>query len=176
MSRVPHDGRALFPAARRGEHWAQEEITLLLRAYARHVCRGGSLGGERGLTWEDLAQEAGRKFFTRGLALFRPGGPERAYLYAIVRTTYLQLSRSAIRRREREAGGTAIGSPGTNPESRTQLHSILQRLSAECRELLARLYFDGATYAQLSLDLDLAESSVRARASRCLSKAREIVT
>ena len=176
MSFAAHEGDALFPAAQRGERWAQEEITQLLRAYARHVCRGGSIGRERGLTWEDVAQDAGRKFFTVGLERFRPGGPERAYLYAIVRTTYLQLSRSAYRRQEREAAAKATGRIGPNPETRTQLHSILTRLSQDCRALLARLYFDGATYPELALELDLAESSVRARASRCLGKARKLVT
>ncbi len=167
---------SLIEAAKGGAAWAERELAELLRGYSRHVCRGTGPGGDAGLSWEDVAQEASRRVFTVGLERYRPGGPERAYLYAIVRSTYLQMARGARRRQAREEGGTALGTAGDDPERRTLLHGILARLDGACRHLLARLFFDGAGYADLAIELNLAESSVRARASRCLGRAREIAT
>lgn len=167
---------SMIAAARDGDPRAQEEIVQLMRSFARHVCRGRWEGSMPGADWEDVAQEASHKFFTVGIERFLAGGPERSYLYAIVRRTYLQLSRSAWRRRQREETGEALGHGAPNPETRTTLHRILSRLSDTCRELLARLYFDGADYSELAAELRIAESSVRARASRCLKGARELAS
>ena len=100
----------------------------------------------------------------------------RSYLYTIVRTTFLELVRRTWRRQQREAENPIEPPPPSNPETQTGLHRILARLSEVCRELLERLYFDGTTYAELAAEMNLAESSVRARASRCLGKARDLVS
>ncbi len=164
----------LLDAARRGDPGAAEELADLIRGYARHVCRGRSPGPDAGLTWEDVAQEASRRLFQVGLKQARPGGPVRSYLYAIVRSVYLQMIRGASRRVRREQEGEAWIRSAPSPERRTLLHRILIRLSDDCRHLLARLYFDGAGYDELAAELHMAESSVRAKASRCLGRAREI--
>ena len=140
------------------------------------MCWGTGPGGDAGLTWEDVAQEASRRVFTVGLEQYRPGGPERAYIYAIVRSVYLQIARSARRRRAREEDGTAMGTAGEDPERRTLLYRILTQLSQDCRHLLERLYFDGASYPELAAEWNMAESSVRARASRCMGRAREVAS
>jgi RNA polymerase sigma factor (sigma-70 family) len=171
---VAAGNQPLIAAARQGESWAQRELAELIRGYARHVCWGTGPGGDAGLSWEDVAQEASRRMFTVGFEQYRAGGPERAYVYAIVRSTYLQMGRSARRRRAREEGGTALGAAGEDPERRTLLFGILTRLDEACRHLLERLYFDGANYAELASELNMAESSVRARSSRCMGRAREI--
>lgn len=163
-------------AARNGDPEAQQELAELIRAYAHHVCHGGKAVGIADLDWEDVAQEASRQFFSIGVARFRSGGPVRSYLYSIVRSTYLQMSRSAWRRRLREQRGTAHGHLPPNPEFHTYLHRVLAQLSEACQELLERLYFDGATYAELAVELNLTESSVRARATRCLQSARALAT
>jgi DNA-directed RNA polymerase specialized sigma24 family protein len=51
---------------------------------------------------------------------------------------------------------------------------ILERLQEECRELLTRVFLHEVPYPQLANDLDLAESSVRAKVSRCVRRAREL--
>ena len=181
MGRRPATGKTrqvdtLIEAARHGERDAEEEIAQLIRAYSRHVCRSGASSNMPDIDWEDVAQEASRKFFAVGIKQFRPGGPVRSYLYSIVRTTFLELVRRSWRRKQREEQSTIMPAPPDNPETQTLLHRILSRLPEVCRELLARLYFDGATYAELAVELNLAESSVRARSSRCLGKARNLVS
>ncbi len=181
LGRPPLTGKtervnSLIEAARRGERDAEEEIAQLIRSYSRHVCRSGASSNMPDLDWEDVAQEASRRFFAVGITQFRPGGPVRSYLYSIVRTTFLELVRRTWRRQQREEQAAITPPPPDNPETQTLLHSILSRLPELCRELLQRLYFDGATYAELSLELNLAESSVRARSSRCLGKARDFVS
>lgn len=168
----------LLEEAARGARPAQEEVMRVLRAYARHICRGRGPGGAPDLDWEDVAQEAGRRMFAVGLERYRSGSPVAAYLYAYVKTAYLHLARGASRRLRREESAEVAepASLAPNPETQTMLHSILARLSRECRELLARLYFDGATYGDLAAETGLVESSVRARASRCLGSAREVVS
>lgn len=176
---VARTDETLVAAARRGERWAEEELFGLVRAFARHVCGKSAGASLPEVDWEDVAQEAGRRFFAVGLDRFKLGGPVKIYVYAFVRSAYLQMQRSAWRRRRREdAAAPAIDEPGqaADPETRTLLHGILKRLSAECRELLGQLYFDGATYAELAAGLGLADSSLRARTSRCLKKARDIVS
>ena len=50
----------------------------------------------------------------------------------------------------------------------------LSRLDDGCRELLARTFLEDIPYSQLATDMGLAESSVRAKVSRCLGRAREL--
>ncbi len=162
-------------AARRGESWAEEEIARLIRIFARHVCGANRLAGIPELDWEDVAQEAGHRFFTTGIERFRSGNSGRSYLYAFVKRAYLHLSRGAWRRKQREQKVEPADNEPPNPEVRTVLYGILERLSDSCRTLLQRLYFDGAPYNELAGELELAESSVRARASRCMRKAKDLV-
>lgn len=163
-------------AARRGERWAEEEITRRMQRYARHVCGGQRASGIPELDWEDVAQEAATRFFTVGIHRFRSGESENAYLYAFTRRAYLHVSRGAWRRKQRESAVEPHDRGESNPETRTLLGQILGSLSQACQELLQRLYFDGATYGELATDLGLKESSVRARASRCLGNARDHVS
>jgi RNA polymerase sigma factor (sigma-70 family) len=165
---------ALVEAARRGDGPAQRTIHDLIRSFARHICRKTSASGLQDLDWEDVAQEAGRRFFSTGVERFRPGGEFKAYVYKYVLTTHLHLSRTAYRRKLRELKAEPPRPGFPNPEMTTTLHLILSKLSSECHLLLQRLYYDGVTYTQLALDLAMAESSVRSKTSRCLRRAREI--
>lgn len=166
------NGRAggVMEAAQRGERWAEEEITRLVRQFARHVCRGSGQGAEP--DWEDVAQEACRRVFSGALESFRPGGAERSYLYSIVKATRIQIYRSASRRQKRESAVEIEDRIEPRAERQTLLHRILSRLPQACRELLQRAFFDGASTAELSQELGLAESSVRSKLTRCLQQAR----
>lgn len=167
----------LIQAARRRERWAEEEIARTIQSFARHLCRGRGSPTSPEPEWEDVAQEACRRFFASGLAGFRAGGPERGYLYSIVKATRIQIHRSMARRarRETEAVGGLDDRRAPDAESTTLLHRILRRLSSACAELLERAFLDGASYADLAAEMGMAESSVRSKVTRCLQKARELV-
>jgi RNA polymerase sigma factor (sigma-70 family) len=176
MSQATEPGRApLIEAARRGERWAQDEVVHMLQGFARHVLRWGGSGLASELDSEDLAQEASRRFFGSAMDTYRGQGSERSFLYSIVKATYLQIWRSYDRRKRREQ----ISAPQdvaveANPTARLDVLLIFRRLGSPCRELLERLYLDGATHGELAAELDLEESSVRAKVSRCLRRAREV--
>jgi RNA polymerase sigma factor (sigma-70 family) len=168
--------RLRFAAARNGERWAQEEIVELVSRFARHVCTQlqGSLAAEVG--WEDVAQEANRRVFTVGLAQYGGAGSEESYLYTIVKSTLVMIARSSQRRRKREEA-TAADDPvdRADPHARLEADRILSRLEERCRELLRRVFLEETPYDRLAAELQLAESSVRAKVSRCLGRARELV-
>ena len=171
MSGLFHDLRARDPAA-------QAEADRVIRRFARLVCRGGGPPGAPDLDWEDVAQEAYRKLFSVGLDQYRGGGTESSYLYSIVKATVIQMARSADRRQRRE---TALSSNDPAPRSMDpvamlDVRRVLATLDPGCRELIERFFLRDETHADLARDLGLVESSVRARLSRCLKRAREIAT
>jgi RNA polymerase sigma factor (sigma-70 family) len=164
----------LFDRALRGENAAQSEIHGIIRRIARAISLRGGPGGAD-LDWEDVAQEASRRFFSQGIRQYRGDGSEESFLYGIVRTTVLLVARQAIRRREREASPDFLGTTVVRPqEHRIDARLILDRLDPECARLLEQVYLHDTPYAALADDLGLQESAVRVRVSRCLRKAMEI--
>jgi RNA polymerase sigma-70 factor (ECF subfamily) len=170
----------IIQSAQRGEPSAQEEISRIVQGLARYICSGRTPGGAPELNWEDVAQEACRYFFSVGVRQYRGEGSERSYLYSIVKTTWLQLARGAARRRLREAKAVtdAEMTGAENLQARLDVDrtvlNLLERLDESCRELLKRMFLDGASYGELALELGLAQSSVRAKVSRCIRRAREL--
>lgn len=168
---------SLFEASSRGDRAGQEEIARLMRHFARVLCRGGGPPGAPDLDWEDVAQEALRKLFHVGLGQYRGQGSEKSYLFSIVKCTMIQMARTAHRRRRREANAVAEDLvPPHNPGPRMLVTRILNLVSAECRELLERVFLYGEPYAELAHALAMEESSVRAKVSRCIRKARTAMT
>lgn len=166
--------------ARRGEPSAVREIATLIRGFARYLS-GTDLrsAGASEIDWEDVAQEASRKFFAAGIHQYR-GGNERSYVYTVVKSTWIQLVRSALRRRgrEKQVAADALTEAPRPPEAvmKATVERILARLDGSCRELLERAFLDGVTYPELSAAMGLAESSVRSKVSRCIRRARELCT
>lgn len=150
----------------------------MIRGFARHVC-GNDLrsAGAPEIDWEDVAQEASRRFFAAGIRQYG-GGNERSYVFRIVKSTWIQLARGASRRRAREkvAAAEALSDLPRSEEGvlKAAVAGVLARLDAACRELLERAFLDGAPYAELAAAAGLAESSVRAKVSRCIRRAREL--
>jgi len=164
-----------FAAARRGERWAQEEIQALIEGYARHVCRSAGDRLRADLSWEDVAQEAGARFFAVGLRQYGGQGSEESYLFTIVKSSLLQRARSADRRKKREEASTPMDRVAMpEGDDRLEAQSLLARLDEACRDLLHSAFLLDIPYAQIADDLELAESSVRAKVSRCLRRAREL--
>ena len=70
------------------------------------------------------------------------------------------------------AGGPAPVAPESG--ARLEVRRILAALDPPCREIIQRALLQDEPYADLARELGLAESSVRARLSRCLQKARRL--
>jgi RNA polymerase sigma factor (sigma-70 family) len=164
-----------FDAARRGERWAEEEIHALIEGFARHACSRSGPRLAADLAWEDVAQEASVNFFSVGLSQYGGQGSEESYLYTLVKTTLLQRVRGADRRKKREELSVSFQRVAL-PASfdRLEVDSILALLDEICRELLRQSFLSDTPYPQLAARMGLAESSVRAKVSRCLRRAREL--
>lgn len=172
---IPLRMRELFERAAAGDSSAQEELAGEIRRIARAVCRGKGPGGAD-VDWEDVAQEASSHFFAVAIHQFRKRGAETSYLYAIVRTTFLQILRSSSRRRDRENQAPPPETPRHNPDTGIDVRRLLSRISSECADLLERVFLHGEAYSALAAELDMLESSVRTKVSRCLRRARMAAT
>ena len=173
MSPMQRGRGDLFGRARAGDRSAEAEISDLTRAFARLICRGGGPSGAPDIGWEDVAQESLRKLFSVGLDRYRGTGSEKSYLYTIVKSTMIAMSRSARRRRAREeAMARPEAAAPSSSGQRLDVEGILGRLSGECRALLERAFLHGEPYPALARALGIEESSVRAKVSRCIHKAR----
>lgn len=97
-------------------------------------------------------------------------------MYTMVRSTLLMRMRAADRRRKREDSVALRGDETARDDhAGLEVRSILARLDHGCRDLLRRVFLEEESYLSLARDLDLAESSVRAKVSRCMGRARELV-
>ena len=164
----------LFERASRGDTTAQSEIHLIMRRIARAISSRGGPGGVD-LDWEDVAQEASRRFFSLGIRQYRGVGTEESFLFGIVRSTVLQIVRSAMRRRQRETDPGSLGAVVVRPtEHRIDAQLILGRLDPECARLLERVFLHDVPYPALADELGIQENSVRVRVSRCLRKAMDV--
>ena len=54
------------------------------------------------------------------------------------------------------------------------VEKILSRMDEGCRRLLERVFLEGASYTELAGELEIVESSVRAKLARCVRRAREL--
>ena len=167
----------LFQAARLGDESAQAEIHRLIREHARALCERSGPWGDPSFDWEDVAQEVSRKVLNGAAESYRGEGSESSYLFSAVRATMISLGRSGERRRRREeaAGWPEVLSAAGRDETRA-LRAVLDSLSNSCQDVVVRVFFYGASYSQLSQEFGLAESSVRAKVSRCLQRARSAWT
>ena len=167
--------RDVFLDALRGAPAAQKEIVRLIRQLSRAACaRGGVATAD--LDWEDVAQDASRRFFAAGIHQYRKAGSERNFLYTIVRSAMIQMIRGEARRRVREEASIQQRFvPPHNPTPRFDVVKILGRLSEDCRTLLTRVFLRGEPYSALAGDLGILESSVRTKVTRCLRRARKTV-
>lgn len=164
----------LFERALRGDALAQSEIHRIVRRIARVACLPGGPGGVD-VDWEDVAQEAARRFFSVGIRQYRGDGSEESYLFGIVRATVLQSVRSATRRRQREQAPVSPEQAASRPQDQClDVRKILDRLSPECARLLEQAFLQDVPYPDLAAEMGILEASVRVKVSRCLRKAMEI--
>ena len=167
--------RNIFENAFGGDSEAQKEIVRVINELSRAACaRGGPSTAD--IEWEDVAQDACRRFFSAGIRQFRKAGSEKSFLYAIVRSTVIQQVRSEARRRVREEASIHKRFvPPHNPMPKFDVGKILGLLAEECRALLTRVFLRGEPYSSLASDLGILESSVRTKVTRCLRRARQAI-
>lgn len=175
MASVTQQG-SRFEAAARGEAWAVRELVELCDRFARHVCGRASSAWRAGIEADDLAQDAAARLLTVGIAQYGGRGSEESFVYTLVRSTFLMRIRAADRRRQREET-VAVATPEAVDDAHAglEVRSLLARLDATCRDLLRRVFLEEEPYASVAAELELAESSVRAKVSRCVGRARELV-
>jgi DNA-directed RNA polymerase specialized sigma24 family protein len=165
--------QTLFSLALNGDKTAESVLHSILRRIAWALCRKGGLGGTH-VDWEEIAQDAGRRFFAAGLHQFRNEGSEFAYLYSIVRTTFLQEVRRNVRHRVvHRAVDHEVETVAHDPDAMLDVQSILRKLPTSEACLLEKVFLHEVSYAVLAVESGILESSVRVRVTRCLRHAKE---
>ena len=158
---------ALFDAIRAGDQAAITELDRLARELARRVCRSGGPAGAADLDSEDVAREAVRKLLDVGIEQDPEVESEQEYVGGVVKAIVIRRSRGVRRRRSRAAAATP---------PRLAIVRTLERISPECRRLIASVFFDDQSCADLANEAGLPEASVRERLSRCIRQARHDAT
>jgi hypothetical protein len=155
---------ALFDAIRAGDQAAIAELDRLAREIARRVCRGGGPAGVADLNSRDVAREAVRTLLEVGIEQNPDVDSEREYIGGVVKVIVIRRSRVARRRRSRESATTA-----------PQLGVVrtLERISPECRGLIAGVLFNDRPCAELATEAEETETALRDKLSRCIRQARE---
>lgn len=174
--------RGWLEGARRGQASDAAELAAIVRVLAERIARSGRGPALDGVDWEDVAQEATLRLLSTS-ATYRGSGSVQGYVYTTVKTCLLQGLRGhrRRRRRERESARAAPSSEGnanaadaaSRHEGRRELEEVLGALGPECRTLVEQVFFLGTSYARLAAEAGQAESSIRAKLSRCLRRVRE---
>ena len=159
-----------------GDQMAQgrliEEIGDSVRAAARRT-----VGNPQDL--EDLTQNIFLAVF-RGLSSFRGESHFRAWLATVARNEGRKFLRTRMRRElpvqdaERDPDLVAGPSWADRVQSR-HLHQALDRLSADDREALEKVVFDGLSYADAALHLGCSAGSIRGRVYRARRELRRFL-
>lgn len=135
---------------------------------------------------EDLVQEAYAKAL-KGFASFSPGTNFRAWMYRIVRNTFLS-SRSGLRAAatvpldEEENGEAALPAISETPESlllarsdQEMIRAALEQLPLPFREIILLCDLEEMSYREISVTLGLPLGTVMSRLSRARTAMRELL-
>jgi RNA polymerase sigma-70 factor, ECF subfamily len=134
---------------------------------------------------EDLVQEAFSKAL-RGFASFTPGTDCRAWIFRILRNTFLT-SRTGLRSRmteslDEEAEGVSVAVTWETPESlalasatREALQSALERLPVEHREVVLLCDVEEMKYKEIAEVLGIPIGTVMSRVARARKSLRQLL-
>jgi len=135
---------------------------------------------------EDLVQEAYAKAL-KGFASFSPGTNFRAWMYRIVRNTFLS-SRSGLRAAatvpldEEENEETALPTISETPESlllaqadQEMIRAALEQLPLPFREIILLCDLEEMSYREIAASLQLPLGTVMSRLSRARAAMRELL-
>jgi RNA polymerase sigma-70 factor, ECF subfamily len=133
---------------------------------------------------EDLVQETFMKAL-RGFSSFQPGTNFRAWLYRILRNTFLT-SRTGLRATltsDEEFDGDAIVSPMAGPEAilleradRQAVQSAIASLPVHFREIVLLCEVEEMSYQEIAETLGIPIGTVMSRLSRARKSLRELLT
>lgn len=160
---------------RAGDEVAWAQLVAQHERYVYAICtRGYSLGAADA---EDVFQEA---FVRTWHQLDRiPDEPAlRAWLGQVTRRLCIDRLRALKRTRPEADAGMDQPAPGDqlgDIERALDVHAALAGLCDEHREVLDRFFCQDHSYAQISVDLDIAMGTVASRISRGLAGLREHV-
>jgi RNA polymerase sigma-70 factor (ECF subfamily) len=165
---VPADELAAIAACQRGDRQAFE---LIVKRYTtRAVGAARSIVGDASLA-DDAAQDAFVKAF-RAIRRFRTGEPFYPWLYRILKNACL----TTLKRRGRPEvsldaeNAPPPPAPPSDPvqalarnELRAQVRDGITRLSEPHREILNLSHFEGLSYKEIALCLDIPIGTVMSR-------------
>lgn len=140
--------------------WFEAEQPALLR-FAFFVC------GDRAQA-EDLVQEMFIRTYRSAAHVDDPSF--RAY----ARTTIVNLSRSAWRRRTPTIAVSGVHID-PDPGDRDEVWRALLQLSPRQRACMALRFYDGMSDAEIAAALDMGQGSVRKHTGRAMARLREIL-
>lgn len=135
---------------------------------------------------EDVRQETLRRLIVAFRAgQFRGEAALATYVYKVAHGAAIDHWRRIRRRREEaEDGHPQIGARSTaaDPTELLQLEdrrrlaqTLLKRLSAGCRKLMTRVYFDETRYADIARMLGKSEGAIKVQVHRCRQEASRIL-
>ena len=131
---------------------------------------------------EDLVQETYMKAL-RGFASFEPGTNFRAWIYRILRNTFLT-SKTGLKAAQFDPDGEEIPEPETaaNPESlllarmeQEAIHRALDELPVHFREIILLCDFEEMSYKEIAQTLGIPMGTVMSRLSRARRSMRALL-
>ena len=134
---------------------------------------------------EDLVQETYLKAL-KGFGTFQPGTNFRAWIYRILRNTFLT-SRTGLARHvdvplEDEEGEIELPSPSDSPEAtllaqadQQMIASALQRLPVQAREIILLCDVEEMSYREIAETLGVPIGTVMSRLSRARAMMRKLL-
>jgi RNA polymerase sigma factor (sigma-70 family) len=173
----------LVRRARTGDRPAYGELVRRHQSAALRLAAGvcGSTEEAR-----DIVQEALVKGY-RSLDRFRGDAPVRSWLLRIVANDAKNAVRSRVRRLDREGRYDLLHRPGATGDGdvvgdqiaqrleTARLLAVLRRLDHRDREILACRFVAGLSEGDTAATLGIARGTVKSRAARALSRARELL-
>ena len=127
---------------------------------------------------QDLVQQTFLQFH-RARFDFKPGSQVRPWLFTIALNLARGLSRTKVRRRERAlevdpaSDLTPVSHELESRESAQRVHECLDALPDQQREVIELHWFEGISFAEISLIVGASLSAVKVRAHRGYEQLRE---
>ena len=141
--------------------WYEAEHASLVR-FATLVC------GDQAQA-EDLVQDAFVKMYRAGAR------PDERGMKTYARATIVSLSRSAFRRRTREARVTALPPAPSEPDRRYETWEAIRRLTSRQRAVVVLRYYEDMTEREIAETLGVSTGSVKKHSDRAMRKLRELL-
>ena len=153
----------------------QEAWVVLVDRYARYVhaivVRVYRLDSHDA---EDVFQEVFARAFER-LDTLRDGDALRPWIAQTARNCAVDTLRRSGRELPVDEVPEDVEDGVARLDEALTVHAALDRLSAECHEILDRFFCRDESYRTIGADLDLPPGTIASRIARCLSRLRDVL-